>query len=165
MLYFNPFTKYSCCSLDSLHFFCLTHCLAFDFWDRRTFCNSCIQDFCDVQLRRWNNTIWKPGLSSVWLYLCFFCIFIHNFWLLKMEARSGLTVFVYLCYCICRSVFLYFCAIEALKRNGTDWAPGLSCVWPAAVRKHRCSVVKFFYLQRRHFTMELNLLYNRTELY
>ena len=47
--------------------------------------------------------------SRVWALsdcICVFCIFIHNFWLLKMEARSGLAVFVYLCYCICISLFL-----------------------------------------------------------
>ena len=99
MLYFNPFSKYSCCSLDSLHFFCLTHCLAFDFWDRRTFCNSCIQDFCNAQLHRWNNTIWKPGLSSVWLYLCF--LYFH--WQL-LTAQNGSQVRP---GCVCVFVLLY----------------------------------------------------------
>ena len=99
ILYFNPVTKYSCCSLDSLHFFCLTHCLAFDFWDRRTFCNSCIQDFCNAQLRRWNDTIWKPGLSSVWLYLCF--LYFHSQLLTAQnwsQVRPG---------CVCVFVLLY----------------------------------------------------------
>lgn len=103
MLYFNPFTKYSCCSLDSLHFFCLTHCLAFDFWDRRTFCNSCIQDFCNAQLRRWNNTIWKPGLSSVWLYLCF--LYFHSQLLTAQngsQVRPG-------CVCVFVLLYLYIC--------------------------------------------------------
>ena len=93
------FTKYSCCSLNFLHFFCLTHCLAFDFWDRRTFCNSCIQDFCNAQLRRWNNTIWKPGLSSVWLYLCF--LYFHSQLLTAQnwsQVRPG---------CVCVFVLLY----------------------------------------------------------
>ena len=93
------FTKYSCCSLNFLHFFCLTHCLAFDFWDRRTFCNSCIQDFCNAQLCRWNNTIWKPGLSSVWLYLCF--LYFHSQLLTAQngsQVRPG---------CVCVFVLLY----------------------------------------------------------
>ena len=105
------FTKYSCCSLNFLHFFCLTHCLAFDFWDRRTFCNSCIQDFCNAQIHRWNNTIWKPGLSSVWLYLCFLFSF-TTFDCSKWKPGPA-----WLCLCICVIVFvdLYFCIFVQLR--------------------------------------------------